>query len=131
MFTLKGKYFSELSVGLGTVSKGNTFYCNLRLTLSLLGSFCYIWVTVIRFQMTRYVGSCFFTLFVLFLWRVGDIADACKCSPPHPQQAFCDAEIGKAILATFYFSAFLHMLRTINTQHANILCFVCGRSRNN
>uniref|UniRef100_A0A674E725 Metalloproteinase inhibitor 2 n=1 Tax=Salmo trutta TaxID=8032 RepID=A0A674E725_SALTR len=43
--------------------------------------------------MTRYVGSCFFTVFVLFLWRVGDIADACKCSPPHPQQAFCDAEI--------------------------------------
>uniref|UniRef100_A0A673VX48 Metalloproteinase inhibitor 2 n=1 Tax=Salmo trutta TaxID=8032 RepID=A0A673VX48_SALTR len=43
--------------------------------------------------MTRYVGSCFFTVFVLLLWCVGDIADACKCSPPHPQQAFCDAEI--------------------------------------
>uniref|UniRef100_A0A8K9X0L4 Metalloproteinase inhibitor 2 n=1 Tax=Oncorhynchus mykiss TaxID=8022 RepID=A0A8K9X0L4_ONCMY len=43
--------------------------------------------------MTRYVSSCFITLFVLFLWRVEDIADACKCSPPHPQKAFCDAEI--------------------------------------
>ncbi|XP_055754543.1 metalloproteinase inhibitor 2-like [Salvelinus fontinalis] len=43
--------------------------------------------------MTRYVSSCFFTLFVLFLWRVEDIADACKCSPQHPQQAFCDADI--------------------------------------
>uniref|UniRef100_A0A8C7J6H5 Metalloproteinase inhibitor 2 n=1 Tax=Oncorhynchus kisutch TaxID=8019 RepID=A0A8C7J6H5_ONCKI len=38
-------------------------------------------------------SSCFITLFVLFLWRVEDIADACKCSPPHPQKAFCDAEI--------------------------------------
>ncbi|XP_038839905.1 metalloproteinase inhibitor 2-like [Salvelinus namaycush] len=43
--------------------------------------------------MTRYVSSCFITLFVLFLWRVEDIADACRCSPPHPQQAFCDADI--------------------------------------
>ncbi|XP_064841807.1 metalloproteinase inhibitor 2-like [Oncorhynchus masou masou] len=43
--------------------------------------------------MTRLVSSCFITLFVLFLWLVEDIADACKCSPPHPQKAFCDAEI--------------------------------------
>ncbi|XP_014058104.1 metalloproteinase inhibitor 2 [Salmo salar] len=43
--------------------------------------------------MTRYVSSCFFTLFVLFLWRVEDIAEACRCLPQHPQQAFCDAEI--------------------------------------
>uniref|UniRef100_A0A4W5RLN7 Uncharacterized protein n=1 Tax=Hucho hucho TaxID=62062 RepID=A0A4W5RLN7_9TELE len=45
--------------------------------------------------MTRYVSSCFITL---FLWRVEDIAEACKCSSPHPQLAFCDAEVGKAIL---------------------------------
>ncbi|XP_038842400.1 metalloproteinase inhibitor 2-like [Salvelinus namaycush] len=43
--------------------------------------------------MTRYVSSCFITLLVLFLWRVEDIAEACRCSPPHPQQAFCDADI--------------------------------------
>uniref|UniRef100_A0A8K9WPQ6 Metalloproteinase inhibitor 2 n=1 Tax=Oncorhynchus mykiss TaxID=8022 RepID=A0A8K9WPQ6_ONCMY len=43
--------------------------------------------------MTRYVSSCFITLVVLFLWRVEDIADACRCLPQHPQQAFCNAEI--------------------------------------
>uniref|UniRef100_A0AAZ3PV06 Uncharacterized protein n=1 Tax=Oncorhynchus tshawytscha TaxID=74940 RepID=A0AAZ3PV06_ONCTS len=45
--------------------------------------------------MTRYVSSCFITLVVLFLWRVEDIADACRCFPQHPQQAFCNAEVGK------------------------------------
>ncbi|CAB1350147.1 unnamed protein product [Coregonus sp. 'balchen'] len=43
--------------------------------------------------MTWSVSSCFITLFVLFLWRVEDIAEACKCSPPHPQQAFCNADV--------------------------------------
>uniref|UniRef100_A0A8C7KHK8 Metalloproteinase inhibitor 2 n=1 Tax=Oncorhynchus kisutch TaxID=8019 RepID=A0A8C7KHK8_ONCKI len=43
--------------------------------------------------MTRYVSSCFITLVVLFLWRVEDIADACRCFPQHPQQAFCNAEV--------------------------------------
>uniref|UniRef100_A0A8C8FES7 Metalloproteinase inhibitor 2 n=1 Tax=Oncorhynchus tshawytscha TaxID=74940 RepID=A0A8C8FES7_ONCTS len=43
--------------------------------------------------MTRYVSSCFITLLVLFLWRVEDIADACRCFPQHPQQAFCNAEV--------------------------------------
>uniref|UniRef100_A0A8C7KJX3 TIMP metallopeptidase inhibitor 2 n=1 Tax=Oncorhynchus kisutch TaxID=8019 RepID=A0A8C7KJX3_ONCKI len=53
--------------------------------------------------MTRYVSSCFITLVVLFLWRVEDIADACVCFPQHPQQAFCNAEVGKAIWEHFTF----------------------------
>ncbi|XP_045076970.1 metalloproteinase inhibitor 2-like isoform X2 [Coregonus clupeaformis] len=43
--------------------------------------------------MTWSASSCFFTLFVLYLWRVGDIAEACKCRTPHPQQAFCNADV--------------------------------------
>ncbi|KAL2102027.1 hypothetical protein ACEWY4_003788 [Coilia grayii] len=33
------------------------------------------------------------TLVVLLLWRVKEIAEACSCSPMHPQQAFCNADI--------------------------------------
>ncbi|CAB1350141.1 unnamed protein product, partial [Coregonus sp. 'balchen'] len=33
------------------------------------------------------------TLFVLFLWRVGDIAEACKCPTPNLQLAFCNADV--------------------------------------
>uniref|UniRef100_A0A4W5QHK2 Metalloproteinase inhibitor 2 n=1 Tax=Hucho hucho TaxID=62062 RepID=A0A4W5QHK2_9TELE len=36
--------------------------------------------------MTWSMSSCVITLFVLFLWRVEDIAEACSCSPAHPQQ---------------------------------------------
>ena len=75
--------------------------------------------------MTRYVSSCFITLVVLFLWRVEDIADACRCLPQHPQQAFCNAEIGKAIWEHFTFQ-----VRAINTQHENTLWIVCGRRLN-
>jgi hypothetical protein len=75
--------------------------------------------------MTRYVSSCFITLVVLFLWRVEDIADACVCFPQHPQQAFCNAEVGKAIWQHFTFQ-----VRANNTQHENILWIVCGRSIN-
>uniref|UniRef100_A0AAZ3R3N6 Metalloproteinase inhibitor 2 n=1 Tax=Oncorhynchus tshawytscha TaxID=74940 RepID=A0AAZ3R3N6_ONCTS len=61
--------------------------------------------------MTRYVSSCFITLVVLFLWRVEDIADACRCFPQHPQQAFCNAEVGKTIWEHFTFQ-----VRAINTK---------------
>ncbi|XP_041719694.1 metalloproteinase inhibitor 2-like [Coregonus clupeaformis] len=37
--------------------------------------------------------SSFITLVVLFLWRVEDIAEACKCAPVHLQQAFCSADV--------------------------------------
>lgn len=38
------------------------------------------------------------TLVVLLLWRVEEIAEACSCSPMHPQQAFCNADIGKTCM---------------------------------
>ncbi|XP_026216963.1 metalloproteinase inhibitor 2b [Anabas testudineus] len=43
--------------------------------------------------MTWPVNSCFLTLAILVLWRVEEIAEACSCSPAHPQQAFCSADI--------------------------------------
>ncbi|XP_040919397.1 metalloproteinase inhibitor 2b [Toxotes jaculatrix] len=43
--------------------------------------------------MTWTVSSCFVTLAILFLWRVEEIAEACSCSPAHPQQAFCSADV--------------------------------------
>ncbi|XP_044188016.1 metalloproteinase inhibitor 2b [Thunnus albacares] len=39
------------------------------------------------------VNSCFVTLAILFLWRVEEIAEACSCSPAHPQQAFCNSDV--------------------------------------
>lgn len=35
----------------------------------------------------------FVTLAILFLWRVEEIAEACSCSPVHPQQAFCNSDV--------------------------------------
>ncbi|XP_043924074.1 metalloproteinase inhibitor 2 [Protopterus annectens] len=32
-------------------------------------------------------------LVTLMLWRVEQITDACSCSPVHPQQAFCNADV--------------------------------------
>lgn len=43
--------------------------------------------------MTWTVSSCYITLVLLFLWRVEEIAEACSCSPAHPQQAFCNADV--------------------------------------
>ncbi|KAJ8371358.1 hypothetical protein SKAU_G00113860 [Synaphobranchus kaupii] len=43
--------------------------------------------------MTCTISSLFGTLVVLLLWRVEDVAEACSCSPVHPQQAFCNADI--------------------------------------
>lgn len=45
--------------------------------------------------MTWTANSCFVTLAILFLWRVEEIAEACSCSPSHPQQAFCSSDVGK------------------------------------
>ncbi|XP_042360664.1 metalloproteinase inhibitor 2b [Plectropomus leopardus] len=39
------------------------------------------------------VNSCFVTLAILFLWRVEEVAEACSCSPSHPQQAVCNADV--------------------------------------
>ncbi|XP_068574746.1 metalloproteinase inhibitor 2-like [Cebidichthys violaceus] len=43
--------------------------------------------------MTWTVNSCLVTLAILFLWRVEEIAEACSCSPAHPQQAFCNSDV--------------------------------------
>ncbi|XP_028268756.1 metalloproteinase inhibitor 2b [Parambassis ranga] len=43
--------------------------------------------------MTWTMNSCFVTLAVLFLWRVEDMAEACSCSPAHPQEAFCSSDV--------------------------------------
>ncbi|XP_036407822.1 metalloproteinase inhibitor 2-like [Megalops cyprinoides] len=43
--------------------------------------------------MTGTVSSLFAALVVLLLWRVEEIAEACSCSPVHPQQAFCNADV--------------------------------------
>ncbi|XP_026180994.1 metalloproteinase inhibitor 2b [Mastacembelus armatus] len=42
--------------------------------------------------MTWAVNSCFVTLAILCLWRV-EVGEACSCSPAHPQQAFCSADV--------------------------------------
>lgn len=43
--------------------------------------------------MTCIVSRLFATVTVLLLWRVEEIAEACSCSPVHPQQAFCNADV--------------------------------------
>ncbi|XP_034751059.1 metalloproteinase inhibitor 2-like [Etheostoma cragini] len=43
--------------------------------------------------MTWTANSFFVTLAILFLWRVEEIAEACSCSPVHPQQAFCNSDV--------------------------------------
>ncbi|XP_056144558.1 metalloproteinase inhibitor 2b [Lampris incognitus] len=43
--------------------------------------------------MTWTVNRGLATLAMLFLWRAGEIAEACSCSPAHPQQAFCNADV--------------------------------------
>ncbi|KAM6904483.1 metalloproteinase inhibitor 2b [Xenentodon cancila] len=43
--------------------------------------------------MTWTVNSCFVTVAILFLWRVEEMAEACSCSPAHPQQAFCSSDV--------------------------------------
>lgn len=72
--------------------------------------------------MTWSVSSCFITLVVLFLWRIEDIAEACKCAPVHLQQAFCNADVGKAILAIFLTSQVLNSgPRVTQTVHIFIV----------
>lgn len=43
--------------------------------------------------MTWTGSSCIVPLVLLFLWRVEEVAEACSCSPAHPQQAFCSADV--------------------------------------
>ncbi|KAM6957512.1 metalloproteinase inhibitor 2-like [Aplochiton taeniatus] len=43
--------------------------------------------------MTATVTSCFFAIAILLLWRAEQIAEACSCSPAHPQQAFCNSDV--------------------------------------
>lgn len=45
--------------------------------------------------MSRTVRSCFLTLALLLVWRAEETAEACSCSPAHPQQAFCSSDVGK------------------------------------
>ncbi|KAK7939795.1 hypothetical protein WMY93_003121 [Mugilogobius chulae] len=43
--------------------------------------------------MTWTANSLLVTLAILFIWRVEKIAEACSCSPAHPQQAFCNSDV--------------------------------------
>ncbi|XP_013930892.1 PREDICTED: metalloproteinase inhibitor 2-like, partial [Thamnophis sirtalis] len=43
--------------------------------------------------MSATLPSLLASLAVLLLGRVGRLADACSCSPVHPQQAFCNADV--------------------------------------
>ncbi|XP_054463203.1 metalloproteinase inhibitor 2b [Anoplopoma fimbria] len=43
--------------------------------------------------MTWTANSCLVTLAILFLWRVEEIAEACSCSPAHPQEKFCHSDV--------------------------------------
>lgn len=45
-------------------------------------------------------NSCLVTVAILFLWRVQEMAEACSCSPAHPQQAFCNSDVGKSVCLT-------------------------------
>lgn len=43
--------------------------------------------------MSLATNSVLATLAILFLWRVEKLAEACSCSPAHPQQAFCSSDV--------------------------------------
>lgn len=34
-------------------------------------------------------------LVLLVLWRAEELVEACSCAPVHPQQAFCNADVGE------------------------------------
>lgn len=46
--------------------------------------------------MSGTVRRCLLTLALLLVWRSEDTAEACSCSPAHPQQAFCNSDVGKS-----------------------------------
>lgn len=76
--------------------------------------------------MTWSLSSYFISLVVLFLCRIDDITEACTCMIVHPQQAFCNAAVVKANLATFLTSRVSShvdgaVYYTINAHHANML----------
>lgn len=81
--------------------------------------------------MTWSLSSYFISLVVLFLCRIDDITEACTCMIVHPQQAFCNAAVVKANLATFLTSRVSShvdgaVYYTINAHHANMLWILCG-----
>ncbi|KAK1799029.1 hypothetical protein P4O66_007292 [Electrophorus voltai] len=39
------------------------------------------------------LGSFSASVLVLLVWRMGEVAEACSCSPAHPQQAYCNADV--------------------------------------
>lgn len=41
------------------------------------------------------------TLALLLLWRAEELAEACSCAPVHPQQAFCNADVGEYTACPF------------------------------
>lgn len=45
--------------------------------------------------MSRTVRSCVLTLALLLVWRAEE-AEGCSCSKAHPQQAFCNSDVGKS-----------------------------------
>ncbi|CAG00218.1 unnamed protein product [Tetraodon nigroviridis] len=44
-------------------------------------------------MMSRTVRGGLLALALLLAWRAEDAAEACSCSPAHPQQAFCNADV--------------------------------------
>lgn len=46
--------------------------------------------------MSRTVRSCLLSLALLLVWRAEESVEACSCSPAHPQQAFCNSDVGKS-----------------------------------
>lgn len=42
-------------------------------------------------------------LLLFLVWRAAEVAEACSCSPNHPQQAYCNADVGKIIVVVIIF----------------------------
>uniref|UniRef100_H3C979 Metalloproteinase inhibitor 2 n=1 Tax=Tetraodon nigroviridis TaxID=99883 RepID=H3C979_TETNG len=50
-------------------------------------------------KMPLSVHGVFCALVLLVPWRTEELAEACSCAPVHPQQAFCNADVGRVIRA--------------------------------
>lgn len=64
------------------------------------------------------------TLALLVLWRTEELVEACSCAPVHPQQAFCNADVGEyratlLLLLLFTYSTMLHQAPDAAAQPAS------------
>lgn len=48
------------------------------------------------------VNGIFCTLVLLVLWGTEELTEACSCAPVHPQQAFCNADVGEYSAVVVY-----------------------------